>query len=190
MFTTKKYAWFTSLLLGMVAAVILITPAQARKSKDAIRIEKKVDVALNKLLRSNKDARNLLKNAKAVLVFPNILKAGFGFGAQVGDGALIDQNGKTAGFYNTFAASYGFQAGIQGFGYALFFMDTDSLSYLDKSNGFELGMGPSLVIVDAGFGKVMSSTTLRKGIYAFVFDQKGIMGGAGLQGTKITKINP
>jgi hypothetical protein len=69
-------------------------------------------------------------------------------------------------------------------------MDNESLSYLDQSNGFELGMGPSLVIVDAGFGKVMSSTTLRKGIYAFVFDQKGIMGGAGLQGTKITKINP
>jgi hypothetical protein len=51
-------------------------------------------------------------------------------------------------------------------------------------------MGPSLVIVDAGFGKNMSSTTLRKGIYAFVFDQKGIMGGAGVQGTKITKFNP
>ena len=98
MFTTKKYAWFTSLLLGMVAAVILITPAQARKSKDAIRIENKVDVALNKLLRSNKDARNLLKNAKAVLVFPNILKAGFGFGAQIGDGALIDQNGGNSRF--------------------------------------------------------------------------------------------
>ena len=190
MFVIKTHVWLTSLLLGMVVSVLLVAPAQARKSKDAIRIEMKVDAALNKLLRSNKDARNLLKNAKSVLVFPSILKAGFGFGAQVGDGALIDQNGKTAGFYNTFAASYGFQAGLQGFGYALFFMDNESLSYLDQSNGFELGMGPSLVIVDAGFGKVMSSTTLRKGIYAFVFDQKGIMGGAGLQGTKITKINP
>jgi lipid-binding SYLF domain-containing protein len=174
----------------MVAALILITPAQARKSKDAIRIEKKVDVALNKLLRSNKDARNLLKNAKSVLVFPNILKAGFGFGAQIGDGALFDQYSKTIGYYNTFAASYGFQAGLQGFGYALFFMDNESLSYLDSSKGFELGVGPSLVIVKAGFGKVVSSTTLRKGIYAFVFDQMGIMGGAGIQGTKITKIDP
>ena len=74
--------------------------------------------------------------------------------------------------------------------YALFFMDNDSLSYLDKSYGFELGLGPSLVIVDAGIGKVVSSTTLQKGVYAFVFDQKGIMGGAGIQGTKITRIHP
>ena len=190
MFTSKKHVWLTSLLLGIVVTVILITHAQARKSKDAIRIEKKVDVALNKLLRSNKDARNLFKQAVAILVFPDILKAGFGYGAQVGNGVLIDSNGKTAGFYNTFAASYGFQVGLQGFGYALFFMDNDSLSYLDKSKGFELGVGPSIVVVNVGFGKTVSTSTLRKGIYAFIFDQKGLMGGAGIQGTKITKINP
>ena len=181
-------------ITSILAIFILLSACQSAptsyKGSVAYKIDKDSRTSLQHLIAKNKDARNLKKNARAILVFPNILKAGFGFGAQIGDGALIDQNGETAGFYNTFAASYGFQAGIQGFGYALFFMDTDSLSYLDKSNGFELGMGPSLVIVDAGFGKVMSSTTLRKGIYAFVFDQKGIMGGAGLQGTKITKINP
>ena len=61
---------------------------------------------------------------------------------------------------------------------------------LDKSGGFELGTGPSLVVLDSGFGKNFSSTTLQKGIYAFIFDQKGLMGGVGIQGTKITKINP
>ncbi len=176
--------------LALAFLVTFSLPAQAGKSKAAISIDKKANVALNKLLRSNKEARNLKKNATAILVFPTVLKAGFGFGAQVGDGALIDSNKKTIGYYNTFAASYGFQAGIQGFGYVLFFMDNDSLSYLDKSGGFELGMGPSLVVVDKGFGKVVSSTTLRKGIYAFVFDQKGILAGVGLQGTKVTKINP
>ncbi|MEE9222879.1 MAG: YSC84-related protein, partial [Nitrosomonadaceae bacterium] len=88
------------------------------------------------------------------------------------------------------AASYGFQAGLQGFGYVLFFMDTDSLSYLDKSAGWELGVGPSIVIVDKGFGKNLTSTTLQKGVYAFIFDQKGIMAGAGIQGTKVTRIHP
>ncbi len=190
MITIKKHVWFTSLLLGMVAAVLLVTPAQAGKSKAATSIDKKANVALNKLLQSNKDARNLQKNATAILVFPRVVKAGFGFGAQVGDGALMDSNKKTIGYYNTFAASYGFQAGIQGFGYVLFFMDNDSLSYLDKSGGFELGVGPSLVVVNKGFGKNVTSTTLRKGIYAFIFDQKGAFGGAGLSGTKITKINP
>jgi len=69
-------------------------------------------------------------------------------------------------------------------------MDNASLSYLDKSDGFELGMGPSLVVADKGFGKVVSSTTLQKGVYAFVFDQKGLMGGTGIQGTKVTRIHP
>jgi lipid-binding SYLF domain-containing protein len=189
MITIKKYVWLTSLLLGMVAAAISVTPAQAGKSKTAITIDRQAKASLNKLLKSNKDARNLKKNAKAILVFPNILKAGFGFGAATGYGALM-QNGKTIAYYDTFSASYGFQAGLQGFGYALFFMDKDSLSYLDKSGGFELGVGPSLVIVDAGFGKKMTSTTLQKGVYAFIFDQTGIMGGAGIEGTKISRFHP
>jgi len=181
-------------ITSILAIFILLSACQSAptsyKGSVAYKIDKDSRTSLQHLIAKNKDARNLKKNAKAILVFPNILKAGFGFGAQIGDGALMDSNGKTMGYYNTFAASYGFQAGIQGFGYALFFMDNDSLSYLDSSKGFELGVGPSLVIVKAGFGKVVSSTTLRKGIYAFVFDQMGIMGGAGIQGTKITKIDP
>jgi hypothetical protein len=69
-------------------------------------------------------------------------------------------------------------------------MDNDSLRYLDNSAGFELGTGPSLVVLDTGFGKNLSTTTLQKGIYAFIFDQKGLMGGIGIQGTKITRFNP
>jgi lipid-binding SYLF domain-containing protein len=88
------------------------------------------------------------------------------------------------------AASYGFQAGVQVFGYVLFFMDEASLQYLNNSDGWELGTGPSLVVLDAGFGKVLSTTTLQTGVYAFVFDQKGLMGGIGIQGSKITRIYP
>ena len=186
----RKFGMTCSILAIFVALSACQSAPTSYKGSVAYRIDKDSRASLHKLLASNKDARNLKKNARAILVFPNILKAGFGFGAHIGDGTLIDSNGKTMGYYNTFAASYGFQAGIQGFGYALFFMDNESLSYLDKSGGFELGMGPSLVVVTAGFGKVVSSTTLRKGIYAFVFDQMGAFGGAGIQGTKVTKIDP
>ena len=79
---------------------------------------------------------------------------------------------------------------MQAYGYALFFMDDASVTYLDKSEGCELGSGPSLVVVDKGFGKALSTTTLQSSVYAFIFDQKGLMGGVGLQGTKITRINP
>lgn len=69
-------------------------------------------------------------------------------------------------------------------------MDNASLKYLDQSGGWELGTGPSLVVLDKGFAKNLSTTTMRKGVYAFIFDQKGLMGGIGIQGSKITRINP
>jgi lipid-binding SYLF domain-containing protein len=129
-----------------------------------------------------------VQRAKAILVFPSIVKAGFLFGAQYGDGALRRQ-GKTAGYYNTVAASYGLQAGIQSFGYILFFMSDSALAYLDKTDGFEIGVGPSIVILDAGMAKALTTTTLQSDVYAFIFDQRGLMAGMGLQGSKISRID-
>jgi Las17-binding protein actin regulator len=119
-------------------------------------------------------------------VFPSIVKGGFIIGGQFGDGALR-KHGQTVAYYRSVAASYGFQAGVQKFGYALIFMDEASVQYLDKSDGWELGTGPSLVVVDEGFGKSTSTTTLQKGVYAFIFNQKGLMAGAGIQGSTRTR---
>jgi len=145
--------------------------------------------ALNNLYRNTPGARALANKSKGILIFPNIVKGGFIVAGQYGDGALRER-GRTVGYYRSVAASVGFQAGAQAFGYVLFFMDNDSLRYLDKSDGWELGTGPSLVVLDKGFGKNLSTTTLQKGVYAFIFDQKGLMGGVGIQGSKITKITP
>jgi len=186
----RKFGMTCSILAIFVALSACQSTPTSYKGSVADQIDRDSKASLNKLIRSNKDARNLQKNATAILVFPRVVKAGFGFGAQVGNGALMDSNKKTIGYYRTFAASYGFQAGIKGFGYALFFMDNDSLSFLDKSGGFGRGVRPSLVVVEKGFGKAVTPTTLQKGIYAFIFDLKGAFGGAGLQGTKITKTNP
>jgi lipid-binding SYLF domain-containing protein len=133
-------------------------------------------------------SKELVARSKGVLVFPNIVKAGFMFGGQMGDGVLT-KNGKRAGIYNSVAASYGFQAGLQVFGYALFFMNEKALEYLDQSGGFELGVGPSIVVVDQGMGKSMTTTTLTQDVYAFIFSQKGLMGGMGVQGSKITRLS-
>ncbi|MDF1554470.1 MAG: YSC84-related protein [Deferrisomatales bacterium] len=126
-------------------------------------------------------------------MFPSILKAGLIIGAQGGNGALL-KGGQTAGYYNTAAASYGLQAGVQTFGYAMFFMTDEALTYLDKSSGWEVGVGPSVVLVDqesvGAFGKNLSTSTLKDDIYAFIFSQKGLMAGLGLQGSKITQIHP
>jgi lipid-binding SYLF domain-containing protein len=122
-----------------------------------------------------------------VLVFPKIVKAGFLLGGAYGEGVLL-QGGKTLGYYNSGAASYGLQAGVQWFGYALFFMNADALKYLDSSQGFEIGVGPSVVVVDQGMAKKFGSTTLTQDVYAFIFNQKGLMAGLGVEGSKITRI--
>jgi lipid-binding SYLF domain-containing protein len=175
----------TVLLLAAIAASVSAPLALAASRQELARDAAR---ALQNLYAKNTAARLLGPNARAVLVFPSIVKAGFMFGGQVGDGALMT-NGRTVGYYNSFAASYGLQAGIQVFGYALFFMNDAALSYLDKSDGWEIGMGPSIVVVDAGVGKSLTSTTITHDVYAFIFDQKGLMAGIGVQGSKITKLS-
>ena len=175
-------------LLLATLAVDASRPALSRGSS-AREIDREATQSLANLFTNTPDAKVLADKAVAVLVFPRIVKGGFIIGGQFGDGALR-KNGKSVAYYRSLAASYGFQAGIQAFGYVLFFMDDDSVRYLNNSDGWELGVGPSLVVLDEGFGKNLSTTTLQKGVYAFIFDQTGLMAGMGIQGTKITKINP
>jgi len=183
---TRRQSIAMTLILSALVLAPLAASGVARAGNAAL--DRDVDEALEQLYAGNDSARMLRDHAKAVLVFPHILKAGFMFGGQIGDGALR-RGGKTVGYYNSVAASYGFQAGVQKFGYALFFMNDSALAYLDKSAGFELGVGPSIVLVDAGFAKTMTTSTLTQDIYAIVFDQKGLMGGVGIQGSKITRIS-
>jgi lipid-binding SYLF domain-containing protein len=180
-------------VIGVALAIVaigfnaLIPPVALAASAKAI--DRDATAELAKLYKHTPGAKALGDKAVAVLVFPSIVKGGFIIAGQFGDGALRRGN-KTVAYYRSLAASYGFQAGVQAYGYVLFFMDEASVKYLDSSAGFELGTGPSLVVLDAGFGKALSTTTLQKGIYAFIFDQKGLMGGVGIQGSKITRINP
>jgi lipid-binding SYLF domain-containing protein len=175
-----------SLVIVSFAFIAIASPSSA---KTAAEINQEVDEALNHLYATSPAARDLSTIAKAILVFPGIVKGGFIVGGQYGEGALV-KGGKKSAYYNTVAASYGLQAGLQKFGYALFFTDEASLKYLESSDGWELGVGPTIVIVDEGLARNLSTSTAREGIYAFFFDQKGLMAGLGIQGTKITRINP
>jgi len=164
----------------------LISPNPARAAT-AAEINRDAKSALEKLYAKSPKAKTLGEKAKGILVFPGIAKAGFMVGGQYGEGALI-KDGKTAGYYNTVQLSYGFQAGIQKYGYALFLMTDSALKWIDKSDGWEIGTGPSITVMDIGAAQSFTTTTLQSEIYAFFFDQKGLMGGIGLQGTKITKM--
>jgi len=182
-----KYLHLTAILLALaLAAGVLMTPNQSAAAT-AAEINRDVKIALEKLYAKSSSAKTLGEKAKGILVFPGIVKGGFMVGGQFGEGALL-RGGKTVAYYNTLSASYGLQIGIQKYGYALFFMNDSAMGWLDKSDGWEIGTGPSIVVVDEGVAKSMSSTTLQSDVYAFFFDQKGLMGGLGLQGTKVTKI--
>jgi lipid-binding SYLF domain-containing protein len=182
----RDYRWITIILVLAIVAGTVISPNPAAAAS-AAEINRDAKEALEKLYAGSAAARTLGEKAKGILVFPGIAKAGFLVGGQFGEGALL-KGEKTAGYYNTVQLSYGFQAGIQKYGYALFLMTDSAMKWIDKSDGWEIGTGPSIVVMDAGAAKSFTTTTLQSEIYAFFFDQKGLMGGLGLQGTKITKI--
>ena len=178
-------------LTGLLAAALLAHGAVAadRVQKSAAQIDSESRAALSALYARTPGAKALGAKAVAILVFPSITKAGLMIGGQYGEGALM-RGGKTVGYYNTTGVSYGLQAGIQTYGYAMLFMNEGALRELNKTEGFEVGVGPSVVVMDDGMARTATSMTIDKDIYAFVFSQKGLMAGLGLQGNKITRIQP
>ena len=180
----------TSLLVA--AALAYVTqPSRAQdagKTK-ASELASSSQKALTQLQAEAPLAKELTPKAHAVLVFPKVTKAGLGVGGQYGEGSLL-KKGAAAAYYKTTGASFGLQAGAQEYAYAMFFMNDKALADLDSANGFEVGVGPSLVMVDEGMAKTTTTNTLKDDIYAFVFGQKGLMAGLGLQGNKIAKITP
>lgn len=183
-----RHTIWMPIALGIFLAHILVG-SQSAHAASAAELERSSAVAMQHMLDTHPGARALAKDAHAVLVFPQIVKGGFLFGGQFGDGVLR-QDGRVTGYYRSIAASYGLQAGLQSFSYALLFMNQKALDYFHRSDGFELGVGPSLVVLDQGMAGSLSTTTARSDIYAVFFDQKGLMAGIGLQGTKITRIHP
>ncbi len=176
--------------LTIAAAAVFVLMPRSSVAATAAEIDSRVDKALASLYAQMPEAKKLGEEAKAILVFPKIVKGGLILvGGQGGEGALR-VNGKTAGYYNTVAVSYGLQLGVQWFGYAMFFRTDEALGYLDKSDGWEVGTAPNVVLLDKGAAAGFSSTSLKDDIYVFFFDQEGLMAGLGLQGTKITKITP
>ena len=142
---------------------------------------------LQTLRRTNPVAADISKIARAELIFPNIVKAGLIFGGGYGEGVLME-NSRVLDYYNSVTGSWGLQAGAESYGYVVFLMNDRALSYLKKSSGWEIGVGPRVVLVNEGVGKNLTSTTLQDDAYAFILDQQGLMASLSLEGTKISHI--
>lgn len=145
--------------------------------------------ALQQLYSTTAQAQSLQSRAKAIVVFPNIAKAGFIVGAEGGKGVMFGPDGRVLGYYRARAVSYGLQAGAQSFSEALFLLTDSAITELTSGTGLSVGSGPSVVVVDAGMAKSLTTTTLKSDVYAFLFGQQGLMAGVGLQGQRIVRFD-
>ena len=184
----------TTWMAGVLMATAFIwsghpSVAQDKGKTAAAELASEAQTALQQLYGSAEIAKQLGPKAQAILVFPEVTKAGLGIGGQYGEGTLL-KNGTATAYYKTTGASVGLQAGAQKYGYAMFFMNAKALDEFVSASGFEVGVGPSVVLMDEGKAKTATTNTMKDDIYAFVFGQKGLMAGLGIQGNKITKITP
>ncbi len=178
-FMAAVFAVATVLTLGATTA------AQAATAEDLNRDSAQ---AIQNLTRSNSTAASIARNARAVLIFPNVVKAGLVFGGAYGEGTMM-KGGHVTDYYNSVTGSWGLQAGAQSYGYAVFLMNNKAVDYIAKSSGWEIGVGPTVVIVDEGMAKNLSTSTLKDDAYAFIFNQQGLMAGVSIEGTKISRIH-
>ena len=177
--------------IGLAAAVLVPATAPpysaAHAASTAEELNRDAEAAVQMLIKTNPAAAAVARQSRAVLVFPTIVKAGFVFGGAYGDGEL-KQGARVVSYYNSLSASWGLQAGAQSYGYVVFLMNQKSIDYLNRTDGWEIGVGPTVVLVNEGIAKNLSTTTLKDDAYAFIFDQKGLMAGLSLEGTKVSRI--
>ncbi len=169
----------------MMTVMGLTLPASAMAAT-AVQIDDNIDAALKNFSKI-KGADDTLKRAEGVLIFPKVFKAGIGIGGEYGEGALRIK-GKTVGYYNTAAASIGFQLGGQMKTIIIAFMKKDALDQFRSSSGWKVGADASVAVIAIGAGGEIDSASLNQPIIGFILDQKGLMYNLTLEGAKISKI--
>jgi len=174
--------------LAVMAAVTMLFSSIAHAEAAKV-IDAKADVAIEKFKKLVKGGDVFLKKVKGYLVFPTVYKGGFVVGGEYGEGVLR-VNGKSVAYYNIASASVGLQIGAQKTSYIFAFADQFALDQFMRSNGWEAGVDGSIAIAKWGQGIDISSISFEKPIYAFVFDNKGLMANISLEGTKFTRIIP
>ena len=172
-------------VLTLTFTLLFIT--QIVFASSAKEIDVSVDVALERFYKELPGSQAFIKKAKAVLVFPSVIKAGIGLGAEYGEGAMRI-GGKTVDYYNTMAASIGFQLGAQAKSIVMLFMENAALKEFRKSEGWKVGVDGSVALINLGMGDSLDTTNVKDPIVAFVFGQKGLMYNLTLEGSKFNKL--
>ena len=185
MLITKRQFLYSTLALASTATLVGTSlPTIAATAED---LHKDSHQVLENLYTTQPFSATISKKAKAILIFPKIIKAGLVFGGSYGEGVLM-KSGKVADYFNSVSGSWGWQAGAESYAYVVFLMSDRTIRYLEKSKGWEFGIGPNIVVVNEGAAKNLSTSTLKDDAYAFIFDQQGLMASLSIEGTKISRI--
>lgn len=184
----KLVSKFQKIRSYLVLALLLFIPSISGAAT-SLELRQEAQISLTKLYRNSPTAKKLSSVAKGILVFPNVVKAGFMLGGQYGEGTLLVGD-QIRGYYNTVAASFGLQVGAQSFGYAMIFMTDSAITYLSKTAGWEIGVGPTVTVVNEGIARALTTTTAKDDVYVFFYGQQGLMAGLGIEGSKISPITP
>ena len=177
-------------LTGAVAIVLLARRARPAAPADkAAELSKNAQAALTALYAKVPAAKALGAKAQAVLVFPKVTKAGLGIGGQHGDGALL-RGGKAVALLQHVWCVVRPPGGRPDLRLRDVLHERQGPGAAGRGEGFEVGVGPTVVVMDEGKAKSATTTTMNDDIYAFIFSQKGLMGGLGIQGNNIRKIDP
>lgn len=185
---TMRRVFLVACSVALAALGVGLAPV-IHAASTAKEIDAKVDAALDRLRTEIPGSKSVLEQAKGVLVFSGVIKAGFVIAGEGGEGALRI-GGKTAGYYSIFSGSVGLQAGGQKRDIIMAFLDANELKKFQESAGWKVGADGTVTLIDTGASGSIDSATLKKPIVAFVVGQKGLMAGVSLDGSKITKITP
>ena len=177
---------FAVILFSLFSTAALVNTAAAAGAE---AVDIKVDGILTKFKSDVTGGAEFLKKAKAVLVFPDVIKGGFIVGGEYGKGALRS-GGKTMGYYSIASASFGFQVGAQQYAIVMVFLTDEALVKFRDSKGWEAGVDGSVAIAEWGVGTDINTQNFKDPLVGFVLDNKGLMAGVSLEGSKISKIDP
>jgi lipid-binding SYLF domain-containing protein len=172
----------------VLSSLAIAASATGSRAASRDQIDADVDATLREFSLRVGGARELLAKSAAVLVFPSVIKAGMGIGGEYGEGALLIR-GRPAGYYNTIAASVGFQLGAQSRSVIIAFMTPEALASFRRVKGWKVGVDGSVALVTVGIGGSVDSSKVASPIVGFIFDGKGLMYNLTLEGSKISRID-
>ncbi len=183
--SNRLFNGLKTLTIALVLAMLSATTLFAASAKE---IDTDVNIAMKRFHKEVPGADSIIKSAKGVLVFPSVIKAGFGIGGEYGEGALLVA-GQTVDYYNTAAASIGFQLGVQSKSIVIMFLTKDALAKFRTSEGWKAGVDGSVALLKVGAGDSIDTENVNDPIVAFIFGQKGLMYNLTLEGSKFTKMD-